>query len=136
MSEHINLDSMSKEDLINLKEEIDHRLKGTASFWDTIDALTAIKNEELRLRQKYRKIAHSCGSIKKLEELGFTLVLYSKEDEKRVGFINYGISKVNDCFYGFEVSGEGISVCNMLQALSEKDMATVIEIFKQEELRS
>ena len=133
MSEHINLDSLSKEDLFALKDEINHRLKG-ASFWETIDAIQAIYEQEKKLTHKRERIARSCDRIKKLEELGFSLVTYQGRGfEKTVGFINYSIQKIDDKYYGFDVKEDQISNSyDFRQALSDEDLAAVLKIFGQE----
>ncbi|AHJ13142.1 hypothetical protein [Sulfurospirillum multivorans] len=133
MSKNTNLDGMSKEELLTLKEEINLRLKG-ASFWETIDAIQAIYDQEKRLTHKRERIARSCDRIKKLEELGFSLVVYQGRGfEKTAGFINYSIQKIDDKYYGFDVIEDQISNSyDFRQALSDEDLAAVLKIFGQE----
>ena len=105
MSKTLELDDMSKDELLALKEEINHRLKD-ASFWETIEVLSAIDVKAIRLSDKREKIALSCIELKKLKALGFTLVIFSTS-KNRVGFINYNIPQIGDKYYGFVVTKDG-----------------------------
>jgi len=134
MPKNTNLDGMSKEDLLALKEEIDHRLKD-ASFWETIEALYSIDNQRRKLGQKREKIGRSCIQLKKLYDLQYSLVIYSST-QKRVGFINYDIPQVDDKYYGFDVTEEGLSSESSYQPLSDADRATVSRILGLEVLKS
>jgi len=134
MLKNTNLDEMSKEELLALKEEIDHRLKD-AGFWETITVIDAIDKQEGILRVKRGKIEHSCEQLKKLKELGFTLVIFSVP-EKRIGFINYNIPKIDDKFYGFDVRVDEILNKSTYQTLSDNDMIAASIIFEKEVLQS
>lgn len=131
MSKTLELDGMSKDDLIALKEEIDHRLKGSR-FWDTIEGLYSIENQINKLIKKSEKILHTCQQLKKLDELGFSIVIYSL-DEKKVGFINHSIPKINACFYGFDIEDNKIfNSSKTRQRLTDEDIASISAIFEQE----
>ena len=135
MSKTLELDDMSKDELIALKEEINHRLKD-ASFWETIEVLSAIDVKAIRLKDKREKIARSCIELKKLEALGFTLVIFSTS-QNRVGFINYNIPQIGDKFYGFVVTKDGIShKSSEYQTLSDDDITAISRIFEQEVIQS
>lgn len=134
MSKKLELDGMSKEDLLALKEEINHRLKD-ASFWETIEVLDAIDNQRRKLGQKREKIERSCIQLKKLFELQYSLIIYSST-KKRVGFINYDIPKVDDKYYGFDVTEAGLSSESSYQPLSDADRAIVSRILGLEVLQS
>lgn len=134
MSKNTNIEEMSKEELLALKEEIDHRLKG-ASFWETIEVLDAINNQRRKLEEKSKKIGRSCIQLKKLFELRYSLIIFSST-KKRVGFINYDIPKVDDKYYGFDVTEEGLSSESSYQPLSDADRAIVSRILGLEVLKS
>lgn len=126
MSHVLNIDELSKEDLLALKEEINHRLKGV-SFWDTVDALNAIDNQISKLRLKKEKIERSCEQLKKLKELGFSLVVF---EEKRVGFINYSIEKIDNKYYAFNMQGDEIfNSSKNSQVLCDEDIKAIEKIF-------
>ncbi len=75
MSKTLELDDISKDELLALKEEINHRLKD-ASFWETIEVLSAIDVKAIRFSDKREKIALSCIELKKLQALGFLLLSF------------------------------------------------------------
>lgn len=134
MSKTLELDDMSKDELLALKEEINHRLKD-ASFWETIEVLDAIDDQRRKLGEKSKKIGRSCIQIKKLFELQYSLIIYSST-KKRVGFINYDIPKVDDKYYGFDVTEAGLSSESSYQPLSDADRAIVSRILGLEVIQS
>ena len=95
------LDNLSRDELKSLGDEINHRLKNK-SFWETIDSIDAMNKKIRLLTIQKEKIALSNTIIKQLNTLGFTLVIYSTEEE-RVGFLKFDSNNDDDKYCGFYI---------------------------------
>lgn len=93
----MNLENLEHDELLKLKEQIEIKLYSKNDFWNAVSNLKEIDQKKDELDKSFWNIKKQQPQIKKLTDLGFSLVIYSLDS---IGFINYEKKKIGEKFYG------------------------------------
>ena len=98
MEELPNIDKLNKDQLEQLKEQIEQKLYG---FWAAIEKIDHYRKERGvaadHFKEKEDLVVEKSEALKRLYANGWSIVIY---DLNRVGIINYGEPKEDASFYG------------------------------------
>lgn len=99
----MNLENLTHDELLKLKEQIEIKLYSKNDFWNAVVDLKELDQKRDELDKSFWNIKKQQPQIKRLTDLGFTLVIYSPDN---VGFINYEKKKIGEKFYGCSLNKE------------------------------
>jgi hypothetical protein len=93
----MNLENLTHNELLKLKEQIEIKLYSKNDFWNAVVDLKELDQKRDEIDKKFWDLKEQQPQIKRLTDLGFTLVIYSPDN---VGFLNYEKKKIGEKFYG------------------------------------
>ena len=99
----MNLENLTHDELLKLKEQIEIKLYSKNDFWNAVSNLKEIDQKRDELDKSFWNIKKQQPQIKKLTDLGFSLVIYNLDS---IGFINYEKKKIGEKFYGCSFNKE------------------------------
>jgi hypothetical protein len=99
----MNLENLTHNELLKLKEQIEIKLYSKNDFWNAVVDLKELDQKRDEIDKKFWDIKEQQPQIKKLTDLGFTLVIYSPDN---VGFLNYEKKKIGENFHGCSFNKE------------------------------
>lgn len=113
-----------------LEKELNSRMNNLASILATVEK---IENRIFRIQNFYalkiRNLKNKSDELKKLEEMGFSVFLYSSSGN--IGIINYDIKDKPNQYYGCEIDIQNKEVISRENFyISSNDMSKIKEILK------
>ena len=93
----MNLENLTHDELLKLKEQIETKLYSKNDFWNAVSDIKELDQKRDEIDVKISIIKENQPQIKQLSDLVFTLVIYSLD---RIGLIMYEKKRLGEDFYG------------------------------------